>query len=208
MYHFDQAACALPATTADRPDWHRGRTRYGLWMLTIDDPAIHQRWQSAHRHLTDYLLPAPQRQPHISLFVCGFPGTQRQWDDDFPHADLAQQKARLQAARLPPFELRIGGLDSFASAAFLQVQDPQDRLAGLRSALACIPEIRFAPFVPHLTVGLYARSLPVSSIRSRLQTFADTKPLALTVRELCFATYAARDLDSPLQVEYRQRLDE
>ena len=51
---------------------------------------------------------------------------------------LTPQALRQQLREQPPraITLAIGGLDSFASAAFLAVSDPQRQLPGLRQQLA------------------------------------------------------------------------
>lgn len=191
----------------DYPEWHRGRTRYGVWTLPVDCPRILARLERARAHLGAWLHGDYRRQAHITLFVCGFPAEAARFDDDFPGERLAAQIDALSALRAGRFELQIGNLDSYASAPFLTVSDPDQRLEALRSALGQhSAEIRQAPYHPHLTVGLYARAVPRQALQQRLGGFADAEPLALPIHELHYSTYAASELAGPLHVEHRLAL--
>lgn len=191
----------------DYPEWHRGRSRYAVWTLPVDCPHVLARLQRARAHLGDWLHADYRRQAHVTLFVCGFPTERAQLDDDFPAVRLAAQIDALHELRASPFQLQIGGLDSFASAPFLAVGDPGQRLAPLRAALAAHGmEIRQAPYHPHLTVGLYARSLPGAQLRQRLAGFAEHEPLTLSVDALHYSTYTATELFGPLRCERRLQL--
>lgn len=196
-------ACAL----RDYPEWHRGRTRYAVWTLPVECPHILARMARAQQHLGDWLHQGYRRQAHITLFVCGFPAEQALWDDDFPHERLAAQQQAVRGLGAAPFELHIGGLDSFASAPFLSVSDSEGRLDALRSALAAhSPEIRQSDYDAHLTVGLYARCVPRPCVQRQLAAFAEGDPLRLTVRELHYSSYAATELFGPLCTERRLTL--
>lgn len=188
----------------DYPEWHRGRQRYGLWAIPVDCPAVLARMQAARELLGDWLHPGYLRQAHITLFVCGFEALQRRYDDDFCSAQLQHQLDALRRLPLAPFELQIGSLDSFASAAFLQIGDPQRRLQPLRGCLAGqAEEVRQSPYLPHLTLGLYRRSISGQAWRERAAALSRLPPLPLAVRELHYCTYQADQLFGPLQVEQR-----
>jgi len=185
---FSDARHAPPQTLAcelrDYPEWHRGRARYGVWTLPVECPRILSRFERARAQLSEWLHDDYRRQAHITLFVCGFPAEQPRFDDDFPLERLAAQQQALRELGAAPFELQIGGLDSFASAPFLTVSDPDQRLAALRAALGKhSTEIRQSPYHAHLTVGLYVRAVPCAQMRQRLAAFADRDPLPLTVKE-------------------------
>jgi hypothetical protein len=68
-----QADTQLIATEIrDYPEWHKGRSDYGLWYIEIDQPELIQYLDEIQTQFSDLLLPAQQRQYHITLFVCGF----------------------------------------------------------------------------------------------------------------------------------------
>lgn len=192
-------ACEL----IDHPLWRRGRKRYALWSIPVDCAVVLARVQAARALLGDWLHPAGERQAHISLFVCGFPSAHVQHDDDIALAQLAAQHQALAGLQLPAFELLIGGLDSFASAAFLQVNETE-HLSRLRLALSGITtEVRQAPYIPHLTVGLYRVAASASEWRRCTQPMHELPPLRLPVHELQLLSYAAHEPLGALRVEAR-----
>ncbi|MDD0841805.1 2'-5' RNA ligase family protein [Pseudomonas sp. Gutcm_11s] len=191
----------LPSLRSEYPEWHRGRPRYALWSIPVDCPVILQRRHEARQLLGDWLHPAQGREAHISLFVCGFPCAEPCHDDDIGTAVLQAQQSVLAGLNVAPFELQLGGLDSFASAAFLGVQD-NGQLEHLRQALAPLStEIRQAAYVPHLTVGIYRHAVSASQWRERAEPLRDCPPLTLAVRELQLVSYDTRELQGPLRIE-------
>ncbi|MBB1520067.1 2'-5' RNA ligase family protein [Aquipseudomonas guryensis] len=186
----------------DYPEWHCGRKRYGLWAIPVGCPAVLARMQAARELLGDWLHPGYLRQAHITLFVCGFEALQRRYDDDFCSDQLQRQREDLQRLPLAPFELQIGRLDSFSSAAFLQVDDPQRRLQPLRDCLTGhAEEIRQSPYLPHLTLGLYRQSISAQAWRERAAALSQPQPLHFTVHELHYCTYQADQLFGPLRYD-------
>ncbi|MET3651380.1 2'-5' RNA ligase family protein [Dyella japonica] len=182
----------LVADLRDYPEWHRGRHRYGVWVAPIDDPVLLDYIGVVRSQLADLIHPSPRRQPHLTIFVCGFHGA-GEWDDDFPLHRLDRQMALLQARAEAACALPLARLDSFASAAFIPVGDPMGRLARWRQALGeGSREIRQAPYVAHITLGLYRQCVPAQVIRQRLGEVAPP-PSALNVTELQYVTYDARD---------------
>ena len=178
-----------------------GGSKRGSAFLVALGIAVLARWRQARRQLGDWLHVGQRRQPHITLFVCGFPASQPRHDDDFAITALRAQLAALHSLQMPAFSLQIGGLHSFSCAPCLQVSDPQQQLELLRQSLAAHSrEIRFAAYQPHLTLGLYRRARPFSQLPANLQQLP---PLTLPVRELHYCSYAARDQLGALRVEER-----
>lgn len=199
-------AATLPCQLRDFPEWHQGRARYWLWSIPVQCPAVLQRMQAARQLLGDWLHPPGRRQAHITLFVCGFAIPSPRLDDDIAPAVLEAQRKALAGLRPEAFELGIGGLDSFASAAFLGVRD-DGRLEQLRQALAQLsPEVRQAEYVPHLTLGLYRHATSAAQWRERAAPLRDCPPLTLPVRELQLLSYAAAEPQGPLRIEARVAL--
>ena len=120
----------------DFPEWHRGRPHYLLWAIDTDLPAVRARVVAAQRALDGLLLDGYRRQPHITLALCGFPARGAEPAvDEFDLAWLQARVAALEAARVAPFTLAIGGLESFSSAPFLHVGGALAALAALRACL-------------------------------------------------------------------------
>lgn len=188
----------------DYPEWHRGRDRYAIWMIPISCPRVLAHIEQMTSQLADLLHPT-RRQPHITLFVCGFEQDRRIHDDDFTAGQLRQQLLDLEQLSLPPCTLQIGPPDSFASAAILSVGDPQGHLQRWREALGrSCTEVRQAAYVPHITLGLYRRSISAQLLRQRLAQLSVADDLYLPVEQLQYATYSSNDMFGPL--ECRQRV--
>jgi len=198
---------SLPCELRDYPEWHRGRSSYGLWLLPVQCPALlaHIAW--LRLQLTDLLHPQARRQAHISLFICGFVSGRGDLDDDFSKAQQQRQLRELGRAPGPCLSLQVGAADSFASAAILPIQDPSGQLQAWRQRLSeHATEIRQAAYLPHITLGLYRRSLPAEQLRERLAALQQAAPQLLQVRQLQYATYNARQLFGPLRVRHSLRL--
>ena len=186
----------------DFPEWRRGRAQYVLWGIDADTPAVRTRVQAAQQALDGLLLAPYQRQPHITLAVCGFPAqTQPGAPDEFDAQDIAAQLAALRARNLDAFRIEIGALESFAAAPFLTVRDGAQTLAALHRCLHTHtdnPQHPQGVYVPHVTVGLYADAWPCAPVAERFACLNDAPPLALTVRRLKLLRYEAAKIGGAL----------
>jgi 2'-5' RNA ligase len=195
----------IPAEIRDFPEWHHGRETYAVWVLRGEDRAIQDKFRAAREHLNGYLLEPYARQPHITLFVCGFLVEAPQYNDDFTHEQLGMQLQSLEKANIPSFEIEIGGLNSFASAPYLEVHDPEGCIPRLREVLSrSAREFRTAPYRLHLTVGLYSGAFQSGDVASHMASFSN-KPVRWKVREAALATYQAQEFAGKLN--YLQKLD-
>lgn len=131
-----------------REAWHRGRRWYHVWVLDLDDD-VRARIDAARAALGDAVVPFSTATPHVTVWVHGFaPG----WA---PHP---------WEGRSWPIE--VGGANAFLSCPFLEVRGrflPELR-AGFGGA-----EERWAAWLPHLTVGRFAASLPTPPLAARLR---------------------------------------
>ena len=175
--------CALERTLGPSPgaieDWRRGRRRYAVWALRVDDAAVIARMAEIAGRLGDAIVPVAPAQAHVTAWVCGFPAVAPVFDDDIAEEVLAAQ--RVAAVGLPRPRLLVGAPNAFATCAFLEVHDPHGDLAALRAALA-VPgarEVRFAAYLPHVTVGRFRDSRPAAPIARALAALRDAAPVAL-----------------------------
>ncbi|OBY73099.1 2'-5' RNA ligase family protein [Acinetobacter gyllenbergii] len=195
-----QADTQLIATEiCDYPEWHKGRSDYGLWYIEIDQPELIQYLDEIQAQFSDLLLPAQQRQYHITLFVSGFlqPAVE-QYDDDFQIQQLQQQIKRIKALQLTAFELEITQIDSFSSALFLQIQDHQGVLAQIRQQFAYVSgEVAALEYCPHITLGLYREAWLSDIVLERIQQLS-LKTMKIQVKKLTFGYYKAQILQGLL----------
>ena len=70
MLHENQET--IPSPVHDHPDWHRGRQDYSVWLVELGGMEVFQKIDAARELLSDFLIKPYQRQPHITIFVCGF----------------------------------------------------------------------------------------------------------------------------------------
>ncbi|MHB8846256.1 MAG: 2'-5' RNA ligase family protein [Nitrospirota bacterium] len=189
----------VPSVVREYPEWHRGRDRYSIWLIRLESDDVLSHVESARKHLSDLLLRPYLRQPHITVFVCGFPTHDPVLDDDYGTAQFRQHTQALRNAEIGPFPLEIAGLNSFASAPFLEVVDREGGLERIRGVLGgSAPEVEAGRYVPHVTVGLYAGAFPSGMVRRRMDVFR-LEPCLITVEKITFAHYGSRDIAGPLE---------
>lgn len=200
----EQHPTTIPTAPRDHPEWHHGRCSYAVWLVPITNGRIMEHVASAREHLSGLLLEPYLRQPHITVCVCGFLSTDTNYDDDFSEETFRRQVQAVHDAALGPFSIGIGGLNSFASAPYLEVHDRQGQLERMRAALLMNGrEIGRSVFVPHVTIGLYADAFPSGVVLQRLASFP-TDRFELAIEHLTFAVYQAQEPAGPLI--YRQEI--
>lgn len=207
----NQVPVTIPAEAREFPEWHHRRDTYAVWILQLEKGTIWKKFKAAREHLNGYLLEAYKRQPHITLFVCGFLVDEPQYNDDFTQSQLDAQMQALKNAELQPFEIEIGGFNSFASAPYLEVHDPQGGIPRLREVLANgARDFRTAPYTPHLTVGLYAGAFPSEQVARQMAEFSG-EPIRWKAEGITLATYQANEFAGKLtykhQISLKSSLD-
>jgi 2'-5' RNA ligase len=190
----------------DFPEWHRGRKEFTLWMIELEQDSVLQRVESVRKHLSGFLLTSYERQPHISLFVCGFLVEVQRFDDDYAAHQLDAHCRLLADSKIRPFSIEISGLNSFASAPFLQVYDRDGGIERIRAVLSnTVTEIERDTYTPHVTVGLYSHEFEGSVVLERIRTFA-YEPLRLSVDRIAFAAFDPWDIRGPLRSKRQVKL--
>lgn len=183
----------------DFPEWHLGRPHYVLWALEVDTSAVSARIAAAQQALDGLLLDGYQRQPHITLALCGFPAQAcAPAQDEFDHHLIVSQVTALQSQGLAAFDIEIGGLESFSSAPFLTVHEGQGAFATLRRCLHVEGPHPQRPYVPHLTVGLYADAWPSAEVADRFAQLAAAPRLHHRVTRLSLLGYDAAKIGGAL----------
>ncbi len=201
---------SLPNTTVCShrliPEWSQGRSRYGVWVLEVKEDAVQQR---ANKYLTGFkscVHPNYSRQLHITVAAAGFLDeleTDDPLSDDFTPQ---MQKAILRTLahkRIKPFDIYVHGLNSFATAPFLEVTDPSGQLGELRKVLVgCHSDFRTEAYVPHITLGLYSKAVSPERIATNLREPLGDSPIRIQVSALVLASYDSESLTGPLQREW------
>jgi len=189
----------LPVERRDYGEWHRGRKKYAVWTIGIEDRAVRSRFNAARAHLSDFLFQPYRRQVHVSVFVCGFLVKHGRLDDDYPVWKLRQHVRSLQRDLPASFDIEIGGVNSFATTPFLEVFDITGGIQKIRGKLArSHNEIRMSPFVPHLTLGLYASDFEPAVVAGSMNSLPTGPRITYHVEVLSLSTYVAWEIAGPL----------
>jgi 2'-5' RNA ligase len=192
----------IPSPVHDYPDWHHGRQDYSVWLIELGGREAFQKIAAAREHLSPFLITHYRRQPHITIFVCGFLADAPRYDDDYTAGQFDLHAHLLNETAVKPFTVEIGGLNSFASAPFLEVSDADGGLDRVRALLLSTgKEIGRIAYTPHITVGLYSKAFPSSMVSERISSFPKD-PCRLTVDRITFATYQAREMAGALTYRY------
>jgi len=184
----------------DFVDWRKGRRRYAVWAIDVDGASLRAATARLRHALGDCMLSGYHRQPHITLRACGFPASERVFDDDYAPAHFARHIEALAQAQIRPFCVTVGRPRTFPSAAYQSVDDDAGGIARIRDALAGLEpaEPDFA-FVPHITVGLYRQCIPVTQVIQRMAACPELSSMRLEVRQVALMTYEASVIAGPLR---------
>jgi hypothetical protein len=154
---FTGASSTLRGTPGAREEWRRGRARYAVWVFRVECAEVLARLAQARAALAPWIDPMPDREAHITVAVAGFPAARPALDDDIDERALERAVAGLRDDPPAAPALEVGGLTSFLSCPVLEVHDPGGGLGALRERLSQHHrEIRFTPYLPHITAGLYS----------------------------------------------------
>lgn len=193
----------VPTTIRDYPEWHLGRQNYALWYLEINDQKLVDYLDVLRTHFSEFLLEPNNRQYHVTLFICGFLTHEpRVYSDDFSFHNFSKQREILKKENISPFRLKIGSVDSFSSALFVEIQDTDNVLSHIRQKLGIVSnEIAALDYYPHITLGLYknicSSDLILQKI-SQLPVQYKNAEFELKVEHLTFGFYEAQTLQGKL----------
>lgn len=183
----------------DYPEWHKGRTKYYVWAIAVNEKNVLSRMTSKQHQLAPFLLPNYSRQAHITLAACGFLEDKKHYDDDIVKADLKAQINRLKRLHLQPFTVDIAGINSFSTVPFLEVVDSESCLSLIRKTLLVGKnDYRTQVFTPHLTLGFYQAAFSTQQLN---KLFATELLLPITVNSIAIFSYDAQVFASSLQLE-------
>lgn len=200
---FLDAPQTLGPSPGVRAQWHKGRARYAVWLCRLRSLALTERVAAIAAQLGDAIHPIPADDIHVTVYVAGFPAETPTHSDDISWETLVQQRGQLQR-HFRPTVLEIGCASSFSTAAFLEVRDPSQVLCTVRDALgAATRELRFGPYQPHVTIGVYRDSRPTGPIIEALQQWRGLTPIPVSVDAVELVTFDAATQGSRLDTHWR-----
>ncbi|MDS7935822.1 2'-5' RNA ligase family protein [Acinetobacter sp. V91_7] len=193
----------VPTSLRDYPEWHLGRQNYALWYLEINDQKLVDYLDGLRAHFSDFMLEPNSRQYHVTLFICGFlTDESKLYKDDFSFSKFEQQREILRKKNFASFELKIGSVDSFSSALFVEIQDTENILSLIRQELGTVSnEIAALDYCPHITLGLYRENYNSDLILQKISELPVQYKHAefeLKIEHLTFGYYQAQTLQGKL----------
>ncbi|MDO4896482.1 MAG: 2'-5' RNA ligase family protein [Moraxella sp.] len=174
-------------------DWHRGRTKFGLWYVQITCPDVLAHCCANRQKLTTLLAPNYHRQFHVTVFVGGFWVANKVYDDEMTWQDVGRQVealSRLGRRVIRPFYLTLSNLCAFDNCVVIKTRH-SDELHRIRHALSMVHgEIAPGHYVPHVTLGFYQDSFLKADVLEVLRG-VPCRPMSFGVDKLTFGYYQA-----------------
>lgn len=198
----------LPTEKRDYEEWHKGRKEYAVWTINIQSRSVQSRFDVARAHIAEFLFEPYQRQPHVTLLVCGFLAENKRYRDDYSVDELERCLRALEESKPEPFEIKIGGINSFGAVPFLEVFDVSGGIEKIRNVLTGIrSDIREEEYVSHLTLGLYSDHFDTRMVAEKMYSFCTDSLITHCVDEISLTTYSARMIAGPFVVKYVIKLE-
>lgn len=154
-------------------------------------------------HFSEFLVEPNHRQYHVTLFICGFLTHETKiYSDDFSFNEFEQHRQIFSKENFSSFQLKIGSIDSFSSALFIEIRDTENILFQIRQKLGLVSnEIAALDYCPHITLGLYKTDYSSDLILrkiSQLPVQYKQAEFDFKVEHLTFGYYQAQTLQGKL----------
>tara|TARA_R110001599_G_scaffold302362_1_gene508029 strand:- start:7345 stop:7956 length:612 start_codon:yes stop_codon:yes gene_type:complete len=180
----------------DFKEWHRGIPYYGFWAILVDCPKLLSKVSKAQTQLQPFFLPGYTRQAHITLNACGLLS-----ETHFSQAKLDQQINILEDLSLSPFDISLGHIDSFSTAAYHSVFDTSKTLHKINKALNQIVSDSIPDkYTPHITLGLYRKKFECKHLAEEILKLERLDELRFKVSKIQFCRYATSNIQGPIEV--------
>lgn len=140
----------------------------------------------------------PDHFLHVMLQEVGFVRAQPRRRDEWTSDRLEEYATAATAAvsEATPFDLRLGGANSFQDAVFLDVHDRGAcaRLHVKLHDLAAVPIVPRFAFLPHTTIAHYTEEAPIGNLPATIAPFRDRRFATFLVEQIEIVTLR---LDEP-----------
>lgn len=188
----------------DAADWRSHDGVYAVCVVRVPLEAPQPRLDACRAALA--------RHPHVRVHPDGFLHVALQelgFVCDTPNRADEITPSRLEefalaavgpVAERPPFEVTLGGVNSFRDAAFLDVHDDGAcaRLHGRLFELAGVPRAPRYAYLPHVTIAHYTADAPMGSLIGDLAPWRDVPFGRFRVSEIEIVTLRLNEPYPPL----------
>tara|TARA_R110001592_G_scaffold68269_3_gene209138 strand:- start:15230 stop:15847 length:618 start_codon:yes stop_codon:yes gene_type:complete len=176
--------------------WHCGIPYYGFWAILIEKPEYLALISQAQTHFQNFFLPGYSRQAHITLNACGLMS-----EAHFSEAALDKQIRIVKEMKLSAFEISLSHIDSFTTAAYVNISDSSHSLYKINEALSLISnDSKPTTYQPHITLGLYREKFKSKFVAEEIMNFGRIEMPSLLVSEIQFCRYQTSNIQGPIEV--------
>lgn len=148
----------------------------------------------------------PDELLHIPIQELGYLTDSPQARDEINEARLQEfaSVATIPVGEYPPFTIRVGGVNSFLDAPFLDIHDGGwlNRIHRRLLDIALVPTNTRYPYLPHITLGEYTENAPASALIETLRPWRETTFGEFAVTDIEICTRRTDDRDAPFDVRY------
>jgi RNA 2',3'-cyclic 3'-phosphodiesterase len=189
----------------DTPSWRAHSGPFALCVVRLSVPTVQPALDRLRTDLQGVagLRLHPDHFLHVTLQELGFVVDSPTHPDELTPARLEEfaQSAVGPAAAAPPFALRLGGVNSFEDAVFLEVHEA-GRLLQIHEQLfdlAIVPGRPAFPYLPHCTLGHYDGTASVEAAVMAIAPWREAILGELVVEEIEIVTLDPSQPYPPLE---------
>ncbi len=148
----------------------------------------------------------PDHFLHIAIQEIGFLNDSPEHRDELSPADLDEfiGMAERPVTEFAPFEITLGGVNSFSDAAFLDVHDGGwlSRIHRRLRDFAIVPVDARYPYLPTLTIAHYVDIAPIGRLPAMLSEWRDTTFGSFIVRDVDIVLLSSHEAYPRLEVAH------
>jgi len=189
----------------DTPDWRAHEGVYAVCIARVPAEALRPALGDLRRALAVYpfVRVHPDHFLHIALqelgFVCDTPNR----PDEITPARLDEfvNAAVNPISGFRPFDVTLGGANSFQDAVFLDVHD-RGRFARIHTRLhelAAIPRAPKYAYLPHTTIAHYTEEAPIDGLAAVISRWRDQRFGTFRVSQIEVVTLRLDETYPPLE---------
>lgn len=174
----------------DTAEWQRAPGAFAICLIRVPALLLQPSFDELRARLAsfDCVRPHPDHFLHITLQELGFIAANPQRPEEITEARVEEfvTAAGAALATAVPFDVRLGGVNSFQDAPFLDVHDRGQcsRMHARLRELAAVPTQPRYAYVPHMTVGHYTGETPTAPLQEALAGLRDRRFGSFTVHEV------------------------
>lgn len=189
----------------DTADWRSRDGVYALCIVRVPADRLRPALDECRQALLTFPFVRlhPDHFLHLTLQELGFVCQAPRRPDEIAPARLEEFATAAASAvgDRGPFDVAMGGVNSFQDAAFLDVRDHGmcSHLHQRLNAIAAIPKSSRFAYLPHSTIAHYTVAAPLSGLPAALAPWRDLRFGTFAVRQIEIVTLRLDEAYPPLE---------